>query len=90
MFKQVAAIGWMSLGIVGLVYSPATARAANTYTVSTVDAPNSTLTVASGIDIRGQIVGYYVNAAGTHGFLFQDGAFSSIDFPGTNGQPHMA
>ena len=42
-----------------------------------------TQTFPIGINDRGQIVGYYDDAGGLHGFLRQkDGRFSSIDFPG--------
>jgi hypothetical protein len=42
-----------------------------------------TQTFPVGINDRGQIVGYYDDASGLHGFLRQkDGRFSRIDFPG--------
>jgi hypothetical protein len=42
-----------------------------------------TQTFAGGINDRGQIVGYYDDASGLHGFLrHKDGRFSTIDFPG--------
>ena len=42
-----------------------------------------TQTFPIGINDRGQIVGYYDDASGLHGFLRQkDGRFSRIDFPG--------
>ena len=47
-----------------------------------VAVPASKRTVASGIDDRGQIVGYYDDSAGTHGFLLRDDRFATIDFPG--------
>jgi hypothetical protein len=42
-----------------------------------------TQTFPIGINDRGQIVGYYDDADGLHGFLRQkDGRFRTIDFPG--------
>jgi len=38
-------------------------------------------TFAYGINNAGQIVGSYVDATGTHGFLFSDGTFTTIDDP---------
>ncbi len=47
-----------------------------------IDVPNSTLTVANGINARGDIVGRYNDAKGVaHGFLLHKGVFSTIDFP---------
>ena len=46
------------------------------------DAPNSVLTVAYGINSRGDFVGYYDDTNHRrHGFLVQNGAFTSIDAP---------
>ncbi|HEY2384260.1 MAG TPA: hypothetical protein VGK48_24055 [Terriglobia bacterium] len=59
-----------------------TAHAAGPYNVSTIDAPKGSLTVACGVDIHGDVVGYFLDGAGTHGFVFKDGGFSTITFPG--------
>jgi len=37
------------------------------------------LTVASGINDMGQIVGYYDNNSGRHGFLYSGGFFNTLD-----------
>jgi len=51
-----------------------------------IDAPNSTATVAFGINERGAIVGIYDRAGErSHGFLFWKGVFTDIDFPGARG-----
>jgi uncharacterized membrane protein len=50
--------------------------------VSVIDMPGSRSTVASGIDILGRVVGYYVDDAGTHGFLLDGVAYSTISYPG--------
>jgi probable HAF family extracellular repeat protein len=45
--------------------------------------PGSNATIPVKINDRGQIVGLYFDAAGAvHGFLFSNGQYSSIDFPG--------
>jgi probable HAF family extracellular repeat protein len=63
-----------------------------------IDFPGATETLLVGINDRGQIAGAFSdreqfvdwfndlnNAAGSHGFLLDDRAFTSIDFPGTPG-----
>src|SRR5262245_42704707 len=50
-----------------------------------IDFPNSTETLANGINARGDIVGRYADAEGIfHGFLLRKGVFSTIDFPGAS------
>jgi hypothetical protein len=55
---------------------------------ATLAAPGASATLPFGINNRGQIVGAYVDPDGgtaggfTHGFLFEDGVFSTIDVPG--------
>lgn len=45
--------------------------------------PGSTTTVATGINNREQVVGFYVDAAGgNHGFVNDGKKFTTIDFPG--------
>ena len=85
MLKKTAVAGCLLAGIIGFLSHGLTARAAGAYTVSTIDVPMSRLTVACGIDTLGRTVGYFVDGAGTHGFLFDsgtNGAFSTITFPG--------
>jgi len=63
-----------------------------------IDFPGATETLLVGINDRGQIAGIFSdrdqivgrlnslnNAAGSHGFLLDDSAFTSIDFPGAPG-----
>jgi probable HAF family extracellular repeat protein len=63
-----------------------------------IDFPGATETLLTGINNSGKIVGAYSdrdqivgrfndpnNAAGNHGFLLDDGAFTPIDFPGAPG-----
>lgn len=51
--------------------------------VETIDVPGSTITVVSGINDIGEIVGWY-EAAGmsVRGFIEQDGEFATLAFPG--------
>jgi hypothetical protein len=50
---------------------------------TTVDYPGAVSTAAEGIGPGGEIVGLYVDTAGTmHGFLLSGGSFTSIDYPG--------
>jgi probable HAF family extracellular repeat protein len=57
--------------------------AGRAYVFTTIDVPNSRRTVASGINDRGDIVGYFDNSAGTtRGFLRRGGTVTVIEFPG--------
>jgi probable HAF family extracellular repeat protein len=51
-----------------------------------ISVPGAVARYATGINQLGQIVGYYSGAAGdTHGFLYSDGTFSTLDVPGAVG-----
>ena len=56
--------------------------AAATYTQITV--PGSLSTQARAINNIGQIVGSYIAASETHGYLLSSGQYTTIDFPGAN------
>ena len=48
----------------------------------TLDFPESTLTQTFGLNNHDEVVGAYVDRSGlTHGFIFQDGHFTSVDDP---------
>jgi hypothetical protein len=50
------------------------------------DPPGSTSTTPNFITPEGIIVGGYLDAAGTsHGFILQNGAYTTLDFPGATG-----
>src|SRR5260370_24905737 len=50
-----------------------------------LDFPGATSTQAWGINLSGDIIGFYVSAdKATHGFLKSRGEFSSIAFPGAS------
>src|SRR5258708_19596396 len=54
-------------------------------TFTAIDFPGATSTQAWGINLSGDIIGFYVSAdKATHGFLKSRGEFSSIDFPGAS------
>ncbi|MFN2516530.1 MAG: hypothetical protein ABR556_09995 [Pyrinomonadaceae bacterium] len=59
-----------------------TASASKDLTYTTIDFPGAIRTGAFGINGKGEVVGFYRDAAGTHGFLLSGGNFTSIDFPG--------
>jgi probable HAF family extracellular repeat protein len=56
-----------------------------TYTFFTVTDPLGTNgnSIASGINDEGQIVGYYSDGKGTHGFIDNNGIYTTFDFPST-------
>jgi uncharacterized membrane protein len=48
----------------------------------TLDFPGAPLTQAFGLNNHDEVVGAYVDASGlTHGFIFDDGEFTSVDDP---------
>jgi VCBS repeat-containing protein len=48
------------------------------YTWTTLDAPEADVTIALGLNDSDQVVGYYSDGTGTHGFVF-DGTFTTLD-----------
>jgi probable HAF family extracellular repeat protein len=47
-----------------------------------IDVPDAPLTFSYGINNRGQVVGFYLDAdLVRHGFLFEDGAITTFDHP---------
>jgi probable HAF family extracellular repeat protein len=53
-----------------------------TYTYTPISVPGSSSTSARAINNAGQIVGYYRDSAGEHGFLYSTGTYTTIDVPG--------
>jgi hypothetical protein len=49
---------------------------------TTIEFPGATFLAASGINGQGDIVGRYVAAGITHGFLLSDGVIETIEVPG--------
>jgi len=70
------------LAAIILVSNGLAARAAGGYVFTTIEVPGSTVTVASSIDLMSRVVGYYTDDTGTHGFLYSNGSYSKIDYPG--------
>src|SRR5260370_1343725 len=66
------------------VVSVTTKARANEETFTTIDFPGASFTQALGINPRGDIVGRYISAGVTHGFLLSGGEFTTIDFPGSS------
>jgi len=68
----------------GNASSPVTAFTEAGGVYQTLNVPNSTWSVATGINTSGLIVGTYQDVAGlTHGFTTSDGStFNDVDFPG--------
>ena len=62
--------------------APPTQAIAAGYSFTTITDPAATgATNPSGINDAGQIVGYYYDATGPHGFIDQNGSFRTIDDP---------
>src|SRR6266853_2608707 len=55
---------------------------ASAFTFTQLDVPGATLTAARGINDAAQIVGFFSNSTGTHGFLDIGGSFTLLDVPG--------
>ena len=74
--------GLLSAGLAAIVIGGGAAQAG--YSVTTLTDPNAGgLTVASGINDTGEVVGYYKdssNATVFHGFSYVNGAFTTLDF----------
>src|SRR5438309_1414286 len=73
--------GWVL--VVGLFAGLAPVALGDTYTFTTVDDPAALpgITYALGLNNAGQIVGYYYDTAGYHGFLYSGGVFTPINAP---------
>lgn len=81
--KTIAAKLFVSV-LFGLLLS--SALYATDYGYTEIDVPNASLTIARGINARGDIIGNYVDADGVdHDFLLHKGVFSNIDYPGRAG-----
>jgi uncharacterized membrane protein len=56
---------------------------ATDYRHTRIDPPNSIVTVARGINARGDILGNYIEADGVgHDFLLRNGVYTNIEYPG--------
>jgi probable HAF family extracellular repeat protein len=83
--NQHQVVGHFTVGnvLISFIISNIDPIAGNPGTVDQVNFPGSLLTVATGVNDAGNVVGFYVDGQGQeHGFLLQGGAYTSIDFPG--------
>ena len=53
-------------------------------TYITLKAPGATATYAQGINNLGQVVGYYTDATGVHGFVKSGGGYLTLNAPGAS------
>jgi uncharacterized membrane protein len=52
----------------------------------TLDFPGAQLSVARGLNDRGDVVGQFEAGAARHGFLYNQGKYVQLDFPGTGAE----
>jgi uncharacterized membrane protein len=52
------------------------------YTYEALEYPGASSTVASDIADDGTVVGWFVDSAGTHGFVYRAGNFTTVQYPG--------
>jgi hypothetical protein len=73
--------GWSTLG---LCQSPE-------YNFTTIQYPGASVTLPMGINNKGEIVGNYYTGSCcySNGFLYSRGSYTTIDNPGTQGQPSL-
>src|SRR6266540_4169157 len=86
-----AAVFCASFLVVLAIVIGVSARRADSYTFTAIDVPGATVTVVSGINDRGEVVGWYRTGSSgdpdsaDHGFLLAHGHFTTIDVPGSRG-----
>ena len=79
--RKISLLSVLSLGCILTILSKPTF--AQSFTFTSIDVPGATFTVAEGINPEGRITGFYIDSAGTHGFVLNRGGFSApIDYPG--------
>lgn len=64
-----------------IALAPAYAPAAY-YTFSSIDVPGAVSTLAYDLNDSGAVTGYYQDETAVHGFVFNGGTFSVVDYPG--------
>ncbi|HTS06106.1 MAG TPA: hypothetical protein VMP68_11035, partial [Candidatus Eisenbacteria bacterium] len=73
-------LGRVILSCVSLLLLSSSTSLAATY--RQIDVPGSTSTVIYGINSGGQMVGKYSTVTGGSGFVFSNGKFTNINYPG--------
>ena len=76
--KRSATLGVLFLG---MVFGGGKAALADSYSFTTVNVPGASDTIAYGINNSGQVVGYFGDGSGFHGFVDTGGVFSTINDP---------
>src|SRR5260370_28681008 len=69
--------------VVGGLLATSTAANAAGYNFTTIDAPGTSITEASGINGAGQAVGVFFKPR-EHGFLYTGGSLTNFDVPGAS------
>jgi probable HAF family extracellular repeat protein len=83
--KVMSAQYWALILCAVAVVGSAEARAeAPVYAFTTLDVPGASSTVARGINDAGQVVGFFSDGSGTHGFLLDAQGFTPIDVRGAS------
>ena len=82
MYRHIFLALLMTLGL--LLGGHHVAQAAASFTFTPIDVPGASQTLAFGINPSGQIVGFYSDSTGQHGFLYDRGVFTPIDVPGAS------
>jgi probable HAF family extracellular repeat protein len=78
---------WRIAVAIVIIFIPATNAWASSFNFIPIDVPGAINTNAYGINDRGSIVGDYTDAAfRTHGFLYRNGSFTTIDVPNQSSQ----
>ena len=75
--------GLVALGLLVGVTGQAMAQPSCSFTILDVPGSSKASAIALGINASGQIVGYYYHAGSTtHGFLLDQGTYTTLDVPG--------
>src|SRR5436189_1707219 len=80
-----AALKKFGVGLAGmaLAFFGLASHAVAAPTFVTLDYPGAVFTAADDINANGQISGWYIDPSGVfHGFVLDNGLYTSIDFPG--------
>jgi uncharacterized membrane protein len=91
-WSKLKIFGSLATGVTALLMSALPASASPPQVITKIDVPGAVVTVASGINPNGTIVGWYClklpcNSANTRGFLLQNDVFTYIDLPNSIDHP---
>jgi probable HAF family extracellular repeat protein len=68
---------------VGVLLAAASPANASPFTFTSFDVPGAIYTAPFGINDAGQIVGFFIDSTGVHGFLDNGGSFTPLNGPGS-------